>query len=310
MRTMTKMLSYRSTTILLAICLLPSSSAWAQAGTALDPTYVQSWEKWKAEMVDDLKARWLPLSGLFWLKPGANQFGTDSHNPIVLPQGSAPALAGEFDLTGNDVTIKVLPGVEAKIAGKPVTTAPLQSDASGKATMVELGHLRMFVIQRGKRIGIRLRDLASPAIQAYRGPQFYPLNTSYKITAKWIPSDGKKTVDVPDVLGDVTPTPVAGEASFTLNGQTFRLSALGGDPDKTLFFVFKDFTSKTETYPPGRFLDTGPVVNNTVELDFNEAYNPPCAVTPYATCPLPPKQNQLAIAIPAGEKYDHKLGHH
>jgi uncharacterized protein len=117
-------------------------------------------------------------------------------------------------------------------------------------------------------------------------------------------------VDVPNVLGDVTPTPVAGEARFKINGQDVSLSALGGDPKDGLFFIFKDLTSKTETYPPGRFLQTDPVVNGTVVLDFNEAYNPPCAVTPYATCPLPPKQNQLAVAIPAGEKYDRKAGLH
>jgi uncharacterized protein len=114
---------------------------------------------------------------------------------------------------------------------------------------------------------------------------------------------------VPSVLGDVAPVPVAGTVVFTINGQELRLSDLGGDPAKGLFFVFSDPTSKTETYPGGRFLETEPVVNGTVVLDFNRAYNPPCAVTPYATCPLAPKENRLAVAIPAGEKYNHKLGH-
>jgi hypothetical protein len=282
----------------------------AQSAPAVDAAYQQSFEKWKADLVEDLKENWLPLAGLFWLKPGANSFGTDAKNSIVLPEHSAPANAGEFDLQGNEVTVKFPAGGDAKIDGQPATTAKLQPDISGKATVIELGKLRMKVIQRGQRIGIRVKDLDSPAVRDYRGPIFYPLGAAYRITAKWEPSDGKKMVDVPNVLGDVIPTPVAGEARFKINGQDVSLSALGGDPKEGLFFVFKDLTSKTETYPPGRFLQTEPVVNGTVVLDFNEAYNPPCAVTPYATCPLPPKQNQLAVAIPAGEKYDRKAGQH
>lgn len=282
----------------------------AQSSPAVDAAYQQSFEKWKADLVEDLKGNWLPLAGLFWLKPGANSFGADATNSIVLPPHSAPGHAGEFDLQGNEVTVKFSAGSDAKVDGKPATTAKLQPDISGKATVIELGKLQMKVIQRGQRIGIRVKDLDSPAARNYRGPIFYPLNTAYRITAKWEPSDGKKMVDVPNVLGDVTPTPVAGEARFKINGQDVSLSALGADPKEGLFFIFKDLTSKTDTYPPGRFLQTDPVVNGTVVLDFNEAYNPPCAVTAYATCPLPPKQNQLAVAIPAGEKYDHKAGQH
>ena len=182
-----------------------------------------------------------------------------------------------------------------------MSTATLDADVTGHASEVSLGTLRMHVIQRGERVGIRVKDLDSPAVKKYRGPIFFPLNPALKITATWIPADGKKMVDVPNVLGDVMPTPVAGEARFKINGQEVALQALGGDPKEGLFFIFKDLTSKTETYPPGRFLQTDAVVNNTVVLDFNEAYNPPCAVTPYATCPLPPKENQLTVAIPAGK---------
>ena len=130
----------------------------------------------------------------------------------------------------------------------------------------------------------------------------FPLDLSYRVTATWLPSDGKQTVDVPNVLGDVSPTPIAGTAVFKINGQELRLTDLGGDAAKGLFFVFSDPTSKTDTYPGGRFLKTGPVTNGTVVLDFNRAYNPPCAVTPYATCPLAPKENRLSVAIPGGRR--------
>jgi uncharacterized protein (DUF1684 family) len=278
------------------------------SASAPDTAYIQSFDKWKAELVDDLKTNWLSLAGLFWLKPGENSFGSDAGNAIVFPKG--PAHAGVFELQGTDVTVRFGPDAHATIDGKPVTTAKLQPDTSGSPTIVELGSLRIKVIVRGQRIGIRLKDLDSEQAKNYHGPIFFPIDLSYRVTATWVPSDGKKTVDVPNVLGDTTPTPVAGTVVFKINGQEVRLTDLGGNPSKGLSFVFNDLTSKTDTYPGGRFLETEPVANGTVVIDFNRAYNPPCAVTPYATCPLAPKENRLAVAIPAGEKYDRTHGHH
>jgi uncharacterized protein len=276
--------------------------------SAPDAAYLQSYDKWKAELVDDLKKNWLSLAGLFWLKPGDNSFGTDVGNAIVFPKG--PAHAGVFQLQGAEVTAKFSPDAHATIGSKPVAIAQLQPDISGNPTVVELGSLRMNAIVRGQRIGIRLKDVESEEAKNYRGPALFPLDLSYRVTAGWVPSAGKKTVDVPNVLGDTTPMPVSGTVVFDINGRQMRLTDLGGDPSKGLFFVFNDLTSKTDTYPGGRFLETDPVVNGAVVIDFNRAYNPPCAVTPYATCPLAPKENRLAVAIPAGEKYDRTHGHH
>jgi len=285
-----------------------ASAADNSAPAAVDSAYQQAFEKWKGELVDDLKQEWLPLAGLFWLKPGENSFGADPKNAIVFPKG--PAHAGSFILQGKTVTARFAPDAKATMAGKPATTAELQPDTSGDPTVVELGSLRLHVIVRGERVGIRLKDLESDAVRQYRGPQFFPLDLSYRVTATWIPSDGKQTVDVPNVLGDISPTPIAGIAVFKINGQELRLTDLGGDASKGLFFVFSDPTSKSNTYPGGRFLKTEPVTNGNVVLDFNRAYNPPCAVTAYATCPLAPKENRLRVPIPAGEEYDHKHGHH
>jgi uncharacterized protein len=273
-----------------------------------DAAYLKSFEKWKSELVDDLKQNWLVLAGLFWLKPGANTFGSASDNAIVLPSG--PEHAGTFQLQGDSVSVELQEGAPAKIDGKPLSKSKLQADVTGKATVVEMGSLRMHLIQRGKRLGIRVKDLNSEAAHNYAGPIFFPLDMTYRITGTFVPSDGKKTVDVPNVLGDVTPTPIAGEVRFKLNGQDLTLTALSGDPAKGLSFVIGDLSSKSDTYPGGRFLDSDPVVDGKVVLDFNRAYNPPCAVTPYATCPLAPKENRLPVAILAGEKYDRMHGHH
>lgn len=272
-----------------------------------DAAYVKDFNKWKADLVDDLKQNWLPLAGLFWLKPGDNNFGSGSDNPIVLPSG--PAKAGHFIRQYDNVTVEFESGVEAKIEGKAVKTAKLDADVTGHATEIELGTLRMHIIKRGDRIGLRVKDLNSSAARNYAGPTFFPLDMTYRVTGSFVASNGKRTVDVPNVLGDVTPVPVTGEVHFKLNGQELTLTALGGDPAKGLSFVIGDLTSKTETYPGGRFLDTDPVVNGKVVVDFNRAYNPPCAVTPYATCPLAPKENRLPISVEAGEKYDRRHAH-
>jgi len=281
-------------------------------GTAghVDAVYQREIEKFRAEEIKDLKSNWLVLAGLFWLKPGANSFGTASSNAILLPAGTAPAKAGVFELKGDEVTLKMEPGVAATIDNQPVTTAKLQPDTAGKPTVVALGRLRMNVIRRGERVGIRLKDLQNPALRNFTSLHFYPIDTAYRISATWVPADGKRTVDVPNVLGDVMHETVPGQVQFTLNGKPLKLTALGGDAAKELFFVFSDTTSKTDTYPAGRFLEADAVQDGKVVLDFNKAYNPPCAVTPYATCPIAPKENRLAVAIPAGEKFDHASAHH
>ena len=307
------MLRKNALLVAVAIILMGSAVLFAAAPNSPpatpDAAYVQSFEKWKAEQVDNLKQNWLPLAGLYWLKPGVNHFGSAPESAIVFPKG--PAHAGAFDLEGKDVTIHLAPEAHATMAGKPLTSAKLDPDISGHVSTVEMGSLQFRVIVRGERIGIRLKDLDSTAVANFKGLIFYPLDMNYQVTATWEPSDGKKMIDVPNVLGDVTPVPVAGTVIFKINGQEQKLTALGGDPAKGLSFVFNDLTAKTDTYPGGRFLDTDPVANGTVILDFNRAYNPPCAVTPYATCPLAPKENRLTVAVPAGEKFDKSAhGHH
>jgi uncharacterized protein len=297
---------------LIAFSLNASLPAAPQAPTraVLDDTYQQSFAKWKADLIEDRKQNWLTLAGLFWLKPGENGFGSDPASAVVLAGNGVPRHAGKFLLQGRNVTVSALPGTQASIGGKSVTTATLDPDISGHPTVLELGSLRMHLIQRGDRSGIRVKDLKNPAVEKYPGPTFYPLSADYVVAATWVPSDGKKFVQVPSVLGDITATPVVGEARFSLAGQELRLTAVGGDAAHGVFIIFADPTRKTDTYPAGRFLDTEAVKDGKLLLDFNRAYNPPCALTPYATCPLPPKENQLAVEIRAGEKYERSRASH
>jgi uncharacterized protein len=275
---------------------------------APDAAYMQDFEKWKAEQTEDLKTNWLSLAGLFWLKPGANTFGSDASNTIVFPKG--PAHAGEFVLEGNSVTLHLLPESNATMGGKPASTSKLDPDISNHPTKVEMGSLLFHVIVRGDRVGIRVKDRESAAARDFKGMMFFPLDLNFRVTGTWVASDGKKKVAIPTALGDVSEEVTPGTVQFKINGSDVTLTALGGDPKSGLFFVFNDVTAKNDTYPGGRFLDTGAVNDGKVVLDFNRAYNPPCAVTPYATCPLAPKENRLAIAIPAGEKFDRAAHSH
>src|SRR5260370_40361485 len=160
------------------------------------------------------------------MKTGAKNFGTDAGKAVVFPKG--PIDAGEFDLAGKDVTIKLLPDAHAKIAGKELTTAKLDPDISGHPTTVEMGSLQFHVIVRGERIGVRLKDTESASLRNFHGMVFYPLDMNYRVTATWIPSDGKKTIDVPNVLGDVRPVPVSGVVVFKINGRDARLTTVRG----------------------------------------------------------------------------------
>ncbi len=167
-----------------------------------------------------------------------------------------------------------------------------------------MGSLRFHVIVRGERVGIRLLDTDSAAARNFKGMAFFPLDLNYRVTATWVPGQGKQTIEIPNVLGDVTAQAIPGVAVIQSERRGVEADCLGGDAKTGLFFVFNDLTAKSDTYPAGRFLDSDPVDDGHVVLDFNRAYNPPCAVTPYATCPLAPKENRLAVAIPAGEKFD------
>ena len=232
-------MSWKFTIVLAAV--LAASPAWFSGllsaadakPSAPDAAYQKDYEKWQTELADNLKESWLPLAGLFWLKPGENTFGTDASNAIVFPKG--PARAGVFELQGKDVNMKLTPDAHATIDGKPGTAAKMIPDTEDKTTLVEMGSLRFHVIVRGERIGIRLKDVESPAVENFRGLTFYPPDLNYRVTAKWEPSDGKKMVDVPNVLGDVSPTTVSGTAVFKINGQEVRLTDLGEDPTRDYF---------------------------------------------------------------------------
>jgi uncharacterized protein len=275
---------------------------WAEA------PYEKEVEQWRQQQESELKSDtgWLTVAGLFWLKEGGNTVGSAASNGIVLPRG--PAKLGEFDFRGGQVTFQPAAGVSVNVNGKPAVSATrLKADTEGKPDQIELDGLTMFVIHRGDRYGIRLKDLDSKFRKDFTSRRWFPVKADYRVTAKFVAYNPPKMIAVPNVLGETSQMPSPGYVEFTFDGHELRL-----DPvveEDSLFFIFHDETSGKGTYPPGRFLHADFAKDGKVTLDFNKAYNPPCAFTPYATCPLPPKQNRLPLRIEAGEQFSGTSAH-
>jgi len=275
------------------------------SGGGADEAYRATVKKWRDEREARLKADggWLTLAGLFWLEEGKNRFGTDPAGDIVLPEGSAPAKTGVFELKGDEVTVALQPGASGRIGGQPVSgAAAMRPDTSGSPDVLEMGGLTMNVIKRGDRYGIRLKDKASAVRRGFTGLEWFDIQEGYRVEARWVSYPQPKPVKVPNVLGHTESMPSPGYAEFTLGGKPVRLDGVLEDPDaEQLFFILRDKTSGKETYGAGRFLYADLPKAGKVVLDFNKAYSPPCAFTPYATCPLPPPQNWMPVRVEAGE---------
>src|SRR5262245_60124196 len=269
----------------------------------MEPTsYQADVERWRRKMDDALRAEdgWLTLAGLFWLHEGSNSFGADPASDIVLPDGSAPDAAGVFELRDGVVTLH--PGAGVTVNNAPASAARLRSDADGSPDRVGLGALTLLIIRRGARIGVRVKDARSPARAAFTGRRWYAADEAYRIQAAFVPYDPPRLLPVGNILGDVEDTPSPGYALFALEGQECRLDALPNP--NGLAFYFRDATNGRMTYPVGRYLKSAAPLDGRLVLDFNRAYNPPCAFTAFATCTLPPPQNRLLLPIQAGELYD------
>jgi uncharacterized protein (DUF1684 family) len=293
------------------VALLGLAGMATAAVRAPDPAYRAEIEKWRTDREARLKSDggWLQVVGLFWLKDSANSFGTGAGNAIVLPAGSAPARAGVFELRDGKTTVRMESGVEATIGGTPVTAQELRPDVPGPADVLKLGpRLTLHVIERGGRYGIRLKDRESTLLKEFTGLRWFPVQEDYRVEARFVPYPSPKTIAVPNILGQVEELPSPGYAAFAIGGREVRLEPVLEEPGATeLFFIFRDQTTGKQTYPAGRFLYAPMPKDGRVTLDFNKAYSPPCAFTPYATCPLPPKQNRLPVRIEAGEM---RSGHH
>lgn len=273
-----------------------------------DATYRSEIEAWRAKRTEGLRRPdgWLTLAGLFWLEEGENRLGSDPSNRVILPS-AAPKFLGTILLSRGAVSIRAIPGALLTHDEKPVLAMPLQTDALGEPTILKHGTVSLYVIVRGKRLAVRVKDSRSPARLEFRGIASYPIDRRWRFEARFEPYDPPKQIPIPNALGTVENEESPGAVVFDSGGRSYRLDAVTESGTDELFLIFGDQTNGTQTYGAGRFLYAAAPVGGKTVVDFNKAYNPPCAFTPYATCPLPPAQNRLPIRVEAGEK---KYGEH
>jgi len=283
--------------------------AFALALAFAPPTsYRTEIEKYRHDRVTELTAPdgWLAVRGLFWLREGENTAGSDPSNDVKLPGRTARRI-GVFHVRQRDVAFDAdAAAVVTDRSGRRINAASFTREES----TIETSGVTISVIRRGDKIGLRMWDPESPHRTQFPGLKYFPLDSAYRVRATFVPYDKLKPVQVPNVLGQLVTMQSPGYVEFKMKGETYRLEPVYETPKhEDLFFIFKDLTSRTETYEAGRFLHTPLPKDGAVDLDFNRAYNPPCAFTEFATCPLPIKENQLPIRIPAGELRYHVSEH-
>ena len=305
-------------TLVLAVCGLAFlASSCARTTPKPDPAaYAREIEQYRAKRITDLKSEtgWLTLIGLFWLKEGANKFGSNPTNDIVLPKQKVKPFTGVLVLKDGKVRLEapVQSGltiqdtrIRSGVSGDwIVNSIELKSDADGKPTVFNLGSLTFQIIKRSDKFALRVRDKENPDRANFTGIEVYPPDLKWRIEARFEPYNPPKPLAIMNVLNMESDETSPGAIRFEVDGKTYRLDAVSEPDEPRLFMIFADQTNGRETYGAGRYLYVEPPdASGRVVIDFNKSYSPPCAFTNFATCPLPPDQNRLPLAIHAGEKY-------
>ena len=290
------------------LLVLISTVACSEAPIEVDPAYAAELEAERNERLSRLKAEngWLSLTGLYWLEPGENRFGSAEDSAVVVPDPSVPDIAGLLVVGPNgDVIAFGEEGAGVEINGEPLTEATLKTDADGRPDVITAGRVQFYIINRSGRLGARVKDPEAPTRRDFEGIAYFPTDPLYTVNATFEPYDEAREVAIPTVLGTDTMMLAFGVLHFSIGGQDLTLEPYAGSAeDETLFLIFRDQTSGETSYGAGRFLSAdAPGEDGMTVLDFNRSVNPPCAFTPYATCPLPPPQNILETPIEAGEMY-------
>ena len=282
----------------------------ALALTMADPAVVKEITDFRAKHETDYRRDYVTLAGLFALKDGVNTAGSAASNDIVLPKPAA-ATIGRFVVSAGRVRFEPAPGSSVTVKDQPITKPiDLTSDENGPGDQVTIAPGKtVWVHMSGDRRTLRMRDVNGQPARVFDGFKWFPIDESYRVTAKFIKDPAPHAVRIPNQLGDEETYTTEGMVEFTLKGQKITMRPMTTRPGR-LYFIFRDGTSGKETYEVARFLYANVNPDGTTVLDFNQAYNPPCSFNPYTTCPLPPKENRLTVRIPAGERaYPHPPTH-
>ena len=282
------------------IILLPLLLAF----TVQTSSYNAEIEKFRANRAVEIgnPTGWSALVGLHWISQGEVVVGADPISGIRLTGPSAPGRLGTLTVTGDTVHLRISTSVDAFVKGQQVYDLDMKPGAAPEDG-IKIGGLTMVLVKRGERKALRVWDAKAPNRVALKGLEWMPVDAKWRIDAKFTAHpDRQPRMKIQNVLGETVEMKNPGSVTFTVGGKEYTLEALlESDDAKELFFIFKDGTSNKTTYGAGRYLDTPLAKNGRVDLDFNKAKNPPCAFTDFATCPLPPAKNRLALSVTAGE---------
>lgn len=287
----------------LRLALLAGLLAVTGVAAAEPDAYLASVEAWRTRRLDGLTRPdgWLALIGRHPLEIGIWSVGSAPTNAIRLAAG--PDHLGTLTRTGdNTITFTLADGVDAAIDGTADRSAPLAYGGPGKPTYVRAGSVNFYILESSGNFFVRVRDSEAPRRKNFTGIPIWPVDPAWRIEAAWVPFDPPRSLRITNVVGLTQDAPSPGKAVFTHEGRTYELLPVQETPDSRLFFILSDATAGEESYPSGRFLYADPPVDGKVILDFNQTYNPPCAFSPFTTCPLPPKENVLPFPLRAGEK--------
>ena len=292
--------------LLLTLLLLLPVPAFAEAqDAAMAQTHEEQIRDWRQARDERLASDsgWMTLVGLEWLQEGENRIGSGASSTVNIPGG--PALWGTIHVAGDELRFVPAPDSGVSVNGEAATEVMLVADNAGEPTLISSGNLSFYVIFR-ESYALRIKDSQAPALQEFTGVKTYDFQPDWRYDARFIPAQEGQTIEIANVLGHFSPSPVYGFVEFERDGVNYRLLALGDEDSESLWFLFADRTSGRETYGAGRFLySDGMPENGRLLVDFNKAYNPPCAFNEFSTCPLPPQQNRLDLAVTAGEKDYH-----
>lgn len=265
--------------------------------------YKSTIDSWQENRVISLKKNWLSLAGLFKLKEGENSFGASNSNDIVFPNRNIPDHIGSFFLNNGVVQIKINPDIEVLYNNEKVQEMDMINDQGSEPTILQLGSLSWYIIKRVENIYVRLKDSQNPLIEEFKGISTYPLDTNWRIKCQFEPHMATKIIETTTTAGDPSRISSSGAVGFRINQRYYRLDVWSLGDSGRFQTIFADETSGIDTYGAGRFIIIErSQIDGRYVIDFNKAYNPPCAFTEFATCPLPPPQNRLPIKITAGEK--------
>lgn len=292
----------RGSVMALAIWLAACSGSTAdRPESSVPPDYLADVEAWRKKHEQDYRREYVTIAGLHFFEPGTHTVGSAPDNDIVLSAGVPPTI-GRISSADGFVRYEPEPGVNVEHEGKPVTgLITLKEPGKPAAGELVIGDVRLVVHQSGERLSLRVRDPNGELARGFKGFTWFPLDPAYRVIARFIPDPTPRRLSILNTFNDITTYSSEGVVEFELHGRTLRLRPFTTRP-KRFYFVFRDASSGKATYATGRFLYSDLLEDGTTVLDFNEAYNPPCAFNPYTTCPIPLKENILPVEILAGER--------